>query len=154
MHNVDPDSVAMARHPAPHGGRPPKAARHHAPSRLWQPAWLCGIGVGLGRRTQAGGLGRPIAWGPHEAAAEEIKARAAKHLALQHFEAVDMALDRPVGPGQCHARFDRLIVVVEPLGKALQGLLRTGGGALEPGIELCWLPLAHEVGRRRYRSMV
>ena len=86
MHNVAPDSAAMARHPTRHGGRPPKAARHHAPSRLWQPAWLYDLGVGLGRRTQAGGLGRPIAWSPHEAAAEEIKARAAKHLALQHFE--------------------------------------------------------------------
>ena len=113
-----------------------------------------GFSVGLGRRRLACCLCPPPTWGQHEAAAEEIEARAAKHLALQHFEAVDMALDRPVGPGQCHARFDRLIVVVEPLGKALQGLLRTGGGALEPGIELCWLPLAHEVGRRRYRSMV
>src|SRR3989442_17585 len=47
MHNVAPDSVAMARHPTPHGGRPPKAARHHAPSRLWQPPWPCGLGVGL-----------------------------------------------------------------------------------------------------------
>src|SRR2546426_8914280 len=136
----------MARDPTPHGGRPPKDACHHASSGLSWPAWRRGLSVGLCRRSQAGGLGRPIAWGPHEAAAEEIKARAAKHLALQHFEAVDMALDRPVGPGQCHARFDRLIVVVEPPGKALQGLLRTGGGALELGIELWWLPLAHEGG--------
>ena len=60
MHHVGPDSAAMARHPTSHGERPPKAARHHAPSRLWQPAWLCDLGVGLGRRTQAGGLGRPI----------------------------------------------------------------------------------------------
>ena len=78
VHHVGPDSAAMARHPTSHGERPPKAARHHAPSRLWQPAWLCDLGVGLGRRTQAGGLGRPIAWGPHEAAAEEIEARPAK----------------------------------------------------------------------------
>ena len=29
--------------------------------------------------------------------------RAAEHLALQHFEAVDMPFDRPRAPGQCHA---------------------------------------------------
>src|SRR5712691_2220067 len=147
VHNVAPDSAAMARHPTSHGGRPLKAARHHAPSRLWQPAWLYGLGVGLGRRTQAGGLGRPIAWGPHEAAAEEIKARAAEHLALQHFETVDVALDRPIGPGQCHARFDRLIVVVEPRGKALQGLLHTGGRALQPRIDGRRLSLTDQRGK-------
>src|SRR5712691_8260888 len=125
VHNGGPDGAAMARDPTPHGGRPLKDACHHASSRLWWPAWRRGLSVGLCWT---------IAWGPHEAAAEEIEVRAAKHLALQHFEAVDMALDRPVGPGQCHARFDRLIVVVEPLGKALPGLLRIVGRALEPGI--------------------
>ncbi len=58
--------------------------------RLWWPTWLRGLRVGLCR---------PIAWGPHEAAAEEIELRAAEHLALQHFEAVDMPFDRPRAPG-------------------------------------------------------
>src|SRR5437667_12095821 len=102
----------MTRDPTRHGGRPPTDARHHAPSRLWRPAWLRGLGVGLCR---------PITWGPHEAAAQEIEARTAKHLALQHFEAVDMALDRPRTPGQRGTRFHRRIVVVEPSGKAVHG---------------------------------
>jgi hypothetical protein len=38
--------------------------------------------------------------GTHEAAAEEIQARPAEHLALQHFEAVDTPLDRTITPGQ------------------------------------------------------
>ena len=90
----------MARDPTPHGGRPLKDACHHALSRRGWPAWLRGFSVGLCRRSRAGGLCRTIAWGPHEAAAEEIEMRAAEHLALQHFEAVDMALDRPIGPGR------------------------------------------------------
>ena len=72
---------------------------------------------------------------------------AAEHLALQHFEAIDMALDRPIGPGQRHACFDRLIVVAESAGKALQGLQRTGGRARQPGLTLRWLPLADQ-GRK------
>ena len=35
-------------------------------------------------------------WGKQEAAVEEIEVRPAKHLAFQHLEAVDMALDRAV----------------------------------------------------------
>src|SRR5882672_11904 len=134
-HNVGPDSAAMPCHPTPHGGRLPQAARHHAPSCRWQPAWLCGLG---------GGLGRPIAWGPHETAAEEIEARPATHLALEHFEAMDVPLDRTGRPGQGHPRFDRLIVVAEPVGKALQGLQCPGGRALQPGIKLRWLALADQ----------
>src|SRR2546423_9078890 len=136
----------MARVPTRHGGRSPTDARHHAPSPLWWPAWLRGFGVGLCRRTRAGSLGRPITWGPHEAAAEEIEPRAAKHLALQHFEAVDMALHGARTPGEGDARFDRRIVVAEPSGEALQSLQRTGGGALEPGIALCRLALADQSG--------
>ncbi len=47
-----------------------------------------------------------------------------------------MALDRPITPGQRDTRFDRLIVVVEPVGKALQGLQRTRRRALQPGIKV------------------
>ena len=45
-------------------------------------------------------LGLPLTWGMHEAAAQEIEACAAKHLALQHFEAIDVPLDRTSTPGQ------------------------------------------------------
>ena len=56
-----------------------------------------------------------------------------------------MTLHRPRRPWQCHACFDCRIVVLEPFGKASQSLQRTGSGALEPGIQLRWLPLAHEL---------
>ena len=38
-------------------------------------------------------------WGQHEAAAQEIQTCPPKHLALQHFQAVDMPLDRAGTPG-------------------------------------------------------
>src|SRR5437870_7463564 len=41
----------------------------------------------------------PLVWRAHKAAAEEIEMRAAKHLAFQHFEAIDMPFDRPRAPG-------------------------------------------------------
>ncbi len=71
--------------------------------------------------------------------------RAAEHLALQHFEAVDMPFDRPRAPGQCHARFDGGIVIAEPTGKALHGLQRTRARPLQPRIEVLGLPLAYEL---------
>src|SRR5438552_17940822 len=104
-HNGGPDGAAMARDSTPHGGRPLKDACHHASSRLWWPARRRGLSVGLCRT---------IASGPHEAAAEEIEMRAAEHLALQHSEAADMALDRPGGTGQAQALLDPCLVVVEP----------------------------------------
>src|SRR5712692_3223829 len=128
-HNGGPDGAAKARAPTSHGGRPPKDARHYASSRLWWPAWLRGLGVGRRRRSRVGGLCRPIVWGPHEAAAEEIETRPAKHLALQHFEAIDMPFDRSSAPGQRHPRFDGLIVVPEPFDKALHHLQGTRGSA-------------------------
>ncbi len=151
----------MARDPTPQSGRPPTDACHHAASRRWWPAWRRGLSVGRGRRSQAGGRGRPIAWGPHEAAAAELKARAATHLALQHVEAVERARDRPVGPGPWHARCDRLRGVVEPRGTALHGLLRPGGGARAPGRARRRRPLAPalrqvlgEVDRRGDRGLL
>jgi hypothetical protein len=101
--------------------------------------------VGLGRRTLAWSLCLAPAWSEYEAAAEEIETRAAIHLALQHFQAIDMALDRPGTPGQGDRRFDRGIVLVQPCGEALYGLQRTGRGALQPGIKGRGLPLAHEL---------
>ena len=73
--------------------------------------------------------------------------RAAKHLALEHLQAIDMALHGACAPGESDACFDRLVVVVEPLRKALQGLQRTGGRALQPGIQVLGLALAHETGK-------
>ena len=136
-HNGGPDGAAMARDPKPHGGRPPKDARHQASSRRGWPTWLRGLGVGLCR---------PIAWEPHEAAPEEIKMGAAKHLALQHFEAIDMPLDRASRPGQSAPSFDRLVVLIQPFHKTLQGFQWAGRRTLQPGTTLGRLPLAGQRG--------
>ena len=108
----------------------------YAAAAAWTWAGVCGRDLGLSL------TGRP-----QEAAAEEIEARPAKHLAFQHFQAVDVPLDRAGTPGQGDARFDRLIVVAEPVGKALHGLQRTGSRAREPGIEVLRLALADEGGK-------
>ena len=76
---------------------------------------------------------------------QEIETRAAKHLPLQHFEAVDVPLDRAIGPRQGHARFDGRIVVAEPTGKAAQGLQRTCARPRQPWIQMRGLPLAHHL---------
>ena len=105
-----------------------------------------GFSVGLGRRRLACGLCPPPTWGQHEAAAEEIEARAAKHLAFEHFEAVDMPLHGTRTPGERDTRLDGRIVITQPVGKALQGLQGTAGGALQPGIALRRLPLTDQGG--------
>jgi hypothetical protein len=46
----------------------------------------------------------------------------------------DMPLHRAGTPRPCDPSFDRVVIFLQPLGKALQGLVRTSG-ALEPGIE-------------------
>src|SRR2546425_5509442 len=104
-------------------------------------------GLGLARRPWPNALGLWLAWGPQEAVVQEIQVRAAKHLPLQHFQTVDVALDRPGTPRQGDAGFDRLIVVAEPGRKALHGLQGTGGCTLEPRIELVRLPLAYQSGK-------
>src|SRR5262249_44175328 len=108
--------------------------------------WLRSLGccVGLCRRTLVWSLCPPLSGSQQEATAEQREACAPKHLAFHHFEAVDVPLDRAGTPGQGDPSFDRLIVVAQPLGEALQGLQRTRRRALEPRIELCWLPLADQ----------
>src|SRR2546427_6324149 len=109
---------------------------------LWRRAGLRGRRVRQCPCTLVCGLGLLPAWGPQEAAAEEIETRAAKHLALQHLEVVDVPLDGTRAPGESDARFDRFVVLIQSFCKALQGLQRTGGRALQPGIKLRRLPLA------------
>ena len=50
----------------------------------------------------------------------------------------------PVDQGRGHPSFDRLIVLIQPLGKALHSLQGTAGGALQPGIEVLRLALTDE----------
>ena len=61
-----------------------------------QHLFLCCRGLCVRRdgRSLIAPRGLRLAWSTHEAAAEEIEARTAKHLTFQHFEAIDMPLDR------------------------------------------------------------
>ena len=54
------------------------------------------------------------AWSQHEAAAQEIEARSAEHLALEHFKAIDVSLHRTSTPREGHTGFDGVVVLVEP----------------------------------------
>src|SRR6266446_8997658 len=80
-------------------GRYTRLGHESRPPSRWN-AWLRGCGHLLCRCTREGSLGLPLVGSTYEAAAEEIEARSAKHLAFQHFEAIDMALDRTARPGQ------------------------------------------------------
>jgi hypothetical protein len=84
--------------------------------------------------------------------AEEIQACVAKHLALQHCEAIDVPLDRSSTPGPRDAGFDRGIVLIQPSGEAAYGLHRPGGRARELGIALRRLPRAAQ-GRKILREV-
>src|SRR4029453_12740031 len=128
-----------------HGLRPLKIARGHNLSRLSWYASLRGHRGRVCRRSRAGRRGGLGARRQHEATMQEIETRAAKHLPLQHFEAVDVPLDRAIGPRQGHARFDGRIVVAEPTGKAAQGLQRTCARPRQPWIQMRGLPLAHHL---------
>src|SRR6266446_10593847 len=51
-------------------------------------------GLDLARCPWPDDLGFPLPWRPQEAVLQEIEVCATKHLPLQHFKAIDMALDR------------------------------------------------------------
>src|SRR5262249_30612413 len=110
-----------------HGGGTPGVTSSHASPRLGLGRrWLW---VGLGGLPWAGGLGLVPTGRPQEAAAQEIEVGAAKHLPLQHVEAIEMALDRPATPGQRAPGFDGLVVVIEPRGEAAHSVQCTAGRA-------------------------
>jgi hypothetical protein len=116
-----------------HASRPPGVVSHHARRRLW----LRGHGSWVGTPP-------PTSWRVHKAATQEIEARAPDHLALEHLEAIDMPLHRARTLREGHTSFDGVVVLLEPLGKALHGLQRASGRALQPRIEAFGLPLARE----------
>ena len=58
----------------------------------------------------------------------------------------------PALPGQRHARFDRLVILIQPGGKASHGVDSTRSGALPAGSSLARLPLAHQ-GRHILREV-
>src|SRR5262245_28659279 len=75
---------------------------------------------------------------------EQIEFGPAIHLALQHFEAIDVAFDRAITPGQGDAGFDGVIVITQPFRKPLQGHEGTLCRPSQPGIQLVRLALAYE----------
>lgn len=67
----------------------------------------------------------PTSWDQQKTAAEEIEARLPKHPAFEHFEAIDLALHRPLAPRQHEPDFDCVVVFRQPLSKMrvkVQGL--------------------------------
>ena len=112
------------------------------PPHLWRCAGLRGRSGRLDRWLLAETSGLVPTGRPQEAAAEEIEACTAKHLAFQHLQPVDVPLDRAGTPGQGDTGFHRRIVLAQSVGKALQGLQGTRGRALYPGLKVRWLPLA------------
>jgi hypothetical protein len=55
--------------------------------------------LALDRHPWPDDLGFPLPWRPQEAVPQEIEVCPAKHLPLQHFEAIDVAFDGAVAPG-------------------------------------------------------
>jgi hypothetical protein len=90
---------------------------------------------------------QPGSWGEHEAAAQEIEVRAAEHLPLEHFQAIDLTLHWPVTPAERDPSWDRGIIVPKPFGKPLEGVQGTLAGAHQPGIELRRLVQAYKLGK-------
>jgi hypothetical protein len=85
-------------------------------------------------------------WGQQEAAAEAIEPRPAKHLALEHLQAIDVPCDGSLTPGPRHPGLDGGIVLTQPLRQALEWRESARGGAHQPRIELGRLALADAGG--------
>ena len=62
------------------------------------------LGVGVRVLLRVWDTRSPVSRGQQEAAAQEIEARAAKHLALEHFETIDVPFHGTRTPGQRHLR--------------------------------------------------
>lgn len=104
-------------------------------------------GLALARHPWPDDLGFPLPWCPQEAGLQESEVCTAKPLPLQHCEALEVACDGAVAPGQREPCFDGGLVVAQPLRQALQGHPCTGRGAGEPAIEALRLAGPHAVGK-------
>ena len=58
-----------------------------------------------------------------------------------------MALHWAIAPASCQASFDGVVVVAQSFRKALQGHEGTVRCPCQPGVQVIWLPLAHELGK-------
>src|SRR5262245_59084292 len=103
-------------------------------------------------RAWGGCAGQPAPWlrldGLHHALPQEPDARPAIALALEQLQAVDLALDRPIAPGQGEPRCDRLELLPQALGKACKRLNPARGGLGHPGLQGITPALPHERQKR------
>ena len=99
------------------------------------------ISVGLARWMTS-------AWSGHqeEASGEEIKPSSATHLAFEQLQAVDLAFDRALTPGQRDGGLDGGQARPAPSGETPEGRQGALGGAGQPWIELGRLTPADEGG--------
>ena len=81
-----------------------------------------------------------------EPSGQQVEPSSAKHLALQHLQAVDLPFGRSLAPGQRHPGLDRGIVPSSSFSKALEGREGARGGAYQPRVELSRLALTDEAG--------
>ena len=60
---------------------------------------------------------------------------------------MNVALHRAIAPAQGQASFDGIVVITQPLRKPLQGYTGAIRRSCQPGIQLIWLPLTHQLGK-------
>jgi hypothetical protein len=89
---------------------------------------------------------------PH-ALLQEPDARPSIALALEQLQAVDMALDGTIAPGECEARCDRREVFAQALGKAGERFNPARGRLRDPGLEGLAPAFPHE-GQKRLAQCI
>jgi hypothetical protein len=89
---------------------------------------------------------KPCSCRQQKASGQQIEPRSAKHLALEQLQAVDLAFDGALTPGQGHGGLDGGPVGPKPFGKASERGEGALGGTHEPRFELGRLALADEGG--------
>jgi hypothetical protein len=82
-----------------------------------------------------------------EASGQQIEPGPAEHLALEQLQAVDLAFDGSLAPGQRDGGLDGGIVRLEPSGETPEGRERTGGCTCQPRLQGAWLTPADEGGK-------
>jgi hypothetical protein len=81
-----------------------------------------------------------------EAPSQQIELGAAKHLALEQLQAIDLPFDGALTPGQRDPGLHGGIIGTSSFGKAPEGRESALGGTRQPGGELGRLALADEAG--------
>jgi hypothetical protein len=89
---------------------------------------------------------RPWSCRQKEAAGQPIEPCPAKHLTLQHLQAMDLAFDRSLAPWQRDRRLASSDGRLEPSGEAPEGWEGARGGARQPRFKMCGLTLADQAG--------